>query len=156
MTIKKKSPHEVMIISLVGVEGVEPTRPCGHTILSRARKPVPPHALILNFQFPFHFTWSGCREFCSLRLAVRGATLRILARSDSPSRALQFPFHFTWSGCRELNPVYLLPKQAYYRYTTPRLCRGRESDPLRKDFQSFALPLSYLGTITNYYKKKHG
>ena len=27
---------------------------------------------------------------------------------------------FTWSGSRELNPVYLLPKQTYYRYTTPR------------------------------------
>jgi hypothetical protein len=26
----------------------------------------------------------------------------------------------TLSGCRELNPVYLLPKQAYYRYTTSR------------------------------------
>ena len=25
------------------------------------------------------------------------------------------------SGCRELNPVYLLPKQAYYRYTTSRI-----------------------------------
>ena len=25
-----------------------------------------------------------------------------------------------WSGCRELNPGHLLPKQAYYRYTTAR------------------------------------
>ena len=27
---------------------------------------------------------------------------------------------FLMSGRRESNPVYLLPKQAYYRYTTPR------------------------------------
>ena len=26
------------------------------------------------------------------------------------------------SGCRESNSVYLLPKQTYYRYTTPRRC----------------------------------
>jgi site-specific DNA recombinase len=26
----------------------------------------------------------------------------------------------TWSGCWESNPVYLLPKQTYYRYTTAR------------------------------------
>ena len=28
--------------------------------------------------------------------------------------------HYVQSGCRESNPVYLLPKQTYYRYTTPR------------------------------------
>ena len=30
-----------------------------------------------------------------------------------------FPF-IVFSGCWELNPVYLLPKQTYYRYTTAR------------------------------------
>ncbi len=30
---------------LVGMVGVEPTRDCSHTILSRTRMPVPPHAL---------------------------------------------------------------------------------------------------------------
>src|SRR3989344_3975267 len=29
-------------------------------------------------------------------------------------------WRFTLSGCPESNWVYLLPKQAYYRYTTPR------------------------------------
>ena len=28
---------------MVLVEGIEPTRPCGHRILSPARLPVPPH-----------------------------------------------------------------------------------------------------------------
>ena len=27
---------------------------------------------------------------------------------------------FFWSGCRELNPVYMHPMHAYYRYTTAR------------------------------------
>ena len=27
------------------------------------------------------------------------------------------------SGCWELNPVYMLPKHAYYRYTTARITR---------------------------------
>ena len=27
---------------------------------------------------------------------------------------------FYWSGCRELNPVYMHPMHAYYRYTTAR------------------------------------
>lgn len=27
---------------------------------------------------------------------------------------------FVWSGCWELNPVFILPKDTYYRYTTPR------------------------------------
>jgi hypothetical protein len=31
--------------TLVLVEGIEPTRPCGHRILSPARLPVPPHQL---------------------------------------------------------------------------------------------------------------
>ena len=34
--------------------------------------------------------------------------------------ALSTSFTFVQSGCWELNPVYLLPKQAYYRYTTAR------------------------------------
>jgi hypothetical protein len=74
---------------MVGMVGVEPTRPFGHTILSRARLPVPPHTLrlLLDFILPILF--------------------------------------FANSGCRELNPVYLLPKQVYYRYTTPRICKER-------------------------------
>jgi hypothetical protein len=32
-------------VGLVLVEGIEPTRPCGHRILSPARLPVPPHQL---------------------------------------------------------------------------------------------------------------
>src|ERR1700719_3775660 len=31
------------VTDLVLVEGIEPTRPCGHRILSPARLPVPPH-----------------------------------------------------------------------------------------------------------------
>ena len=31
-----------------------------------------------------------------------------------------FEKSLTWSGCRELNPVYMHPMHAYYRYTTAR------------------------------------
>src|SRR3989338_3242202 len=34
-------------------------------------------------------------------------------------RALKFS-NLSFSGCRELNPVYMHPMHAYYRYTTPR------------------------------------
>ena len=34
---------------MVGEKGLEPLRPCGHQILSLARLPVPPLALISNF-----------------------------------------------------------------------------------------------------------
>jgi hypothetical protein len=33
---------------------------------------------------------------------------------------LNFDFLIFMSGCWELNPVNMLPKHAYYRYTTPR------------------------------------
>ena len=57
------------------------------------------------------------------------------ARSIRGMPALQ-PETF-WSGSRESNPVYLLPKQTYYRYTTPR--------------ESFRLDTRYLtGIFTPY------
>jgi hypothetical protein len=45
-----KIPKLVKILlrkQVVLVEGIEPTRPCGHRILSPARLPVPPHQLQL-------------------------------------------------------------------------------------------------------------
>lgn len=55
-------------INNMGMVGVEPTRPFGHTILSRARKPIPPHALdsdyIITFQIcPLSKTFFFCIIF---------------------------------------------------------------------------------------------
>ena len=33
---------------MVPMEGLEPTRPCGHQILSLARLPIPPHRRTIN------------------------------------------------------------------------------------------------------------
>ena len=38
------------------------------------------------------------------------------------------------SGRWELNPVYLLPKQAYYRYTTARCAHATTNKRKRPDF----------------------
>src|SRR3989338_1309750 len=35
-------------------------------------------------------------------------------------KMLRGPKWIFFSGCWELNPVYVLPKHAYYQYTTPR------------------------------------
>ena len=34
--------------------------------------------------------------------------------------APDFEKSLSWSGCRELDPVYIHPMDAYYRYTTAR------------------------------------
>ena len=57
-----------------------------------------------------------------------GAESRAFAldlRKKSLSKLATF---FLRSGRRESNPIILLPKQAYYRYTTPRSEEHRESE----------------------------
>ena len=51
-----------------------------------------------------------------LHKALQEPGLHFLRNDDSSLDCQTIPL----SGCRELNPVYLLPKQAYYRYTTSR------------------------------------
>ena len=53
------------------------------------------------------------RAFCEARPAEGGAS--------EQQNAPEFEKSLTWSGCWELNPVNMLPKHAYYRYTTPRI-----------------------------------
>ncbi len=52
---------------MVPEEGVEPTRPCGHRILSPARLPVPPLRELLRltelYQVPFCASLAPIREF---------------------------------------------------------------------------------------------
>lgn len=42
---------------MVGVEGLEPSRTCAHTLLKRARIPIPPHAHHLRLMAPRAPLW---------------------------------------------------------------------------------------------------
>src|SRR5208282_3394890 len=54
---------------VVLVEGIEPTRPCGHRILSPARLPVPPHQLRW---VAYHGGWGG----------LKGGSIKLLGRAE--------------------------------------------------------------------------
>ena len=52
------------------------------------------------------------RAFCERSPAEGGAS----EQQNNPD----FEKSLSWSGCRELDPVYIHPMDAYYRYTTAR------------------------------------
>ena len=87
-------------------------------------------ALCLRLLSNFHNTILRWRKpAVALAKAGRGAgnLSRLIGGhaicSQSRRTCILKVFLYLWSGCRESNPVYLLPKQTYYRYTTPRICR---------------------------------
>ena len=49
------------------MEGLEPTRPCGHQILSLARLPIPPHRRAINIRKEL---WSKERRLTSLNFEL--------------------------------------------------------------------------------------
>ena len=79
---------------MVLVEGIEPTRPCGHRILSPARLPVPPHQLgrLLLYQ-----TAGGYPPFSK----AYTTSLEAANRAARPARQLRGPFaNLTASVCQ--------------------------------------------------------
>jgi hypothetical protein len=55
---------------LVPEEGVEPTRPCGHRILSPARLPVPPLGHVVRISQDSRFPWLPADRKKSPRVAT--------------------------------------------------------------------------------------
>ena len=51
------------------MEGIEPTRPCGHQILSLARLPIPPHRRTMNIYG--ERLWTDERRLASLNWGWR-------------------------------------------------------------------------------------
>ena len=73
-----------------------------------------PNRLLLNrkVQIDFSEPW----RFAALRKAQSGDAERRSHEATSSENLTCLE----WSGCWELNPVYVLPKHVYYRYTTAR------------------------------------
>ena len=68
---------------------------------------------------------SGCWELPAAsaldRELVRAAAWRHVAETQNRTETRFLNSATLLSGCWELNPVYMLPKHAYYRYTTARI-----------------------------------
>ena len=58
-------------------------------------------------------------SLCEIRNSAAAEKSESEREGEQPI-ASEFEKSLTWSGCRELDPVYIHPMDAYYRYTTAR------------------------------------
>src|SRR5262245_33823371 len=66
-----------LLILLMGMVGIEPTRPCGHRFLRPARLPVPPRPRLFNDRKIGRIDFTSGRDYMSLFQDGQAATLPI-------------------------------------------------------------------------------